>query len=482
MKDNIRYLVINCLLLVWAAASAKAQAPADSGKVFSLQHLQQYVLYHHPVVKQAALLSDAARARVFQSLGKFDPKLEASFSKKEFGNKDYYNNWGNELKVPLWLAGADLKVTYDRNTGDYTNPQYSTIDDGLSGVGLTIPIGQGLIIDERRNTLRQARIMVRYAEAEQIKQIITVWYDAVTQYWNWYYAYSQYILLKDGVKLAQTRYEAVSRQAVLGDKAAIDSVEAHITVQDREIQLAKYEVELNNAQLLLSNYLWSDDEKPLELPANAVPETVDENELLPQKVMIDTLVNYAADQHPELLKLRTKGEQLNLENLYMRELLKPRLNISGMLITSRNTFADYYPKYYDVNWRNYKIGLDFSLPLFLRSERGKLKEVRIKQKDNEYEQQQTAREIENKILASYNALTAYKQQLGIQTASILNQQALLNAEQQKFELGESTLFLINSRETKLIDMKMKKAEMITSYQKKMAELYYKAGTRQNAGQ
>jgi len=478
MQAYFRKCFISLLLLLLMSTTVQAQGKEESSKIFSLHDLEQYVLQHHPVVKQAALLSDAAKARVFQSLGKFDPKLAASFAKKEFGNTDYYNNWGNELKVPLWLAGADLKVSYDRNTGNYTNPQYSTVEDGLSGVGLSIPIGQGLIIDERRNTLRQSRVMVRYAEAEKIKQIITVWYSAVTHYWNWYYAYSQYMLLKDGVKLAQTRYEAVSRQAVLGDKASIDSVEAHITVQDRQLQLSKYEVELSNAKLLLNNFLWNDNETPLELPAIAIPEIVEEQALTPQQVRIDTLVNYAADQHPELLKLKSKSEQLRLENSYMRELLKPKLNLTGMLITSRNTFGNFYPKYYDVNWQNYKIGVDFSFPLFLRSERGKLREVKIKQRDNEYELQQTGREIQNNILASYNVLTAYKQQLGIQSASINNQQTLLTAEQQKFELGESTLFLINSRETKLIDMKIKKAEIISSYQKKMAELYYKAGTRQ----
>ncbi len=469
------------LLSLFFLVPAQAQWIEDSSKFFSLQDMEQYVINNHPVIKQAALLSDAARAIVFQSLGKFDPKLEASFAKKEFGNREYYNNRGNELKVPLWLAGADLKVAYDRNVGDYTNPQYRTIDDGLSGVGLSIPLGQGFIIDERRNTLRQAKLMVKYAEAEKVKQIVTVWYDAITHYWNWYYAYSQYVFLKEGVKLAQVRYEAVSRQAILGDKAAIDSVEANITLQDREIQLAKYSMEVQNAQLLLSNFLWNDNQTPLELPAKAIPGIVNEIDLVPQQMRIDTLVSYAAAQHPELLKLKSKGEQLNIERTYRKEMLKPKLNISGMLITGRNTFGDYSPKYYDVNWQNYKVGIDFSISLFLRSERGKLREVNIKLKDNNYALQQTGREIQNNILASYNTLTAYKQQLTIQTASINNQQALLEAEQQKFELGESTLFLINSRETKLIDMKIKRAEMITGYQKKTAEIYYKAGTRQNAG-
>jgi outer membrane protein TolC len=480
-RKNIFKNILYCLaILSITCTSAAAQQRADSGKVFSLKDLETLVLQHHPIVKQATLLSGGARARVMQALGKFDPKIESEFARKEFGNTDYYNNWGNQLKVPLWLAGADLKIGYDKYTGTYTHPMYRTGDDGLSGVGLSIPIGQGLIIDERRNTLRQARIMTRYAEADRVKQIISVWYNAVKEYWNWYSVYNQYQLVKEGVTLAQQRFEAVSRQTQIGDKPPIDSVEASITVQDREIQLAKLSMEIQNARLILSNYIWGDNETPLELPENAVPPRIAIDSLLPEQAPIDTLVKYAANQHPELIKLRSKGDQLLVEESFRREMLKPKLNVTGTLITSRNTMGDYYPKYYDIGWSNYKFGVDFAFPLFLRSERGKLKEVRLKQQENTYDLQQTGREINNNIYASFNSLKAYKNQLNIQTISINNQQRLLTAELQKFELGESTLFVINSRESKLIDMKIKQAEMVAGYQKTMAELYYKAGTRQSA--
>ena len=143
---------------------------------------------HHPVVKQTLLLGETARAQVTQALGKFDPLVSAAFQNKHFGNSSYYNQWNSELKVPLWLAGADLKVAYDRNVGAYTNPQSRTNNAGLSAVGLSVPLGQGLFIDSRRNTLWQAKAMLSYAEAEQVKNINAIWFQAVSDYWNWYYA------------------------------------------------------------------------------------------------------------------------------------------------------------------------------------------------------------------------------------------------------------------------------------------------------
>ncbi|MET0463236.1 MAG: TolC family protein [Chitinophagaceae bacterium] len=457
--------------------STTKEIPVDSSRIFSVHLFQQMVLKNHPIVRQATLLSAAARADVMQALGKFDPLLESTFDRKEFGNTDYYSNWSNQLKVPLWLAGADLKIGYDHFTGENVNPQYITPEQGLSSVGISIPIGQGFVIDARRNVLRQSKIMMRYAEAERIKQILSVWYAAVSDYWSWYLAFTEYLLLKEGVDLATTRFVALRGQTLIGDKPPIDTVEARITVQDREIQLAKLSIELSNRRLILSNHLWDSTFLPRELPEDAIPELPDEKTLTPEDEKIDTLISYASAQHPSLLMLRARAARLDIERSYRRELLKPRLNLTGSLITARDRFGAFNPHYYDLAWRNYKVGVDFSFPLFLRAERGRLRAVKIQQDQLDLDLQQTDREIRNEIITSYNTLLAYRNQLEIQVASIGYQQQLLDAEQQKYTLGESTLFLINSRETKLIDMKIKRAEMIAGYQKSLARLYYNAGTR-----
>lgn len=476
MKRIKHYIAASLFVLLGVSVSAQT---ADTSKVFSLEDLEEIVFLHHPIVKQAALLSEAAKASVLQSKGYFDPALKAAFNRKLFGHTEYYNNWHSELKVPLYLAGADFKVGYDRNVGVYTNPETHTSDAGLTSVGLSIPLGAGLLIDARRSTLWQAKAMVNYAEADKVKQINSVWFAAVKDYWNWYYAYREYMLVKEGVDLAQKRFQAVRNQTVLGDKPGLDSIEAGITVQDREIQLAKSVIEMQNSMLVLSNHLWNDNGAPLELPKDAIPQSIPVELNLPDRLLLDTLLGLAERAHPELVKLRAKGDQLDIERRYRAEQLKPKLNISGALLSRRNDFGSYVPDYYDFGWSNYKVGVDFAFPLFLRSERGKLKEVKFKQQQVDYDLQQSGREINNNITASYNSLTAYKSQLTVQVQSINNQQVLLTGELQKFDLGESTLFLINSRESKLIDMKIKREGIISGYQKKLAELYYKAGTRQS---
>lgn len=473
-------IVIVFLLLGHALTAQPVRTQPQDTAVFSLNDLSALMLANHPIIRQANLLSEEARQEVMQARGGFDPKLASGFDRKQFGNPDdakslYYNKWANELKVPVWWGGADLKVTYDRFVGQAVNPETRTSNSGLAGVGLSIPLGQGLLIDARRATLKQAQTMLTAAEAERVKQINKVWFSAAKEYWTWYLAYQQVTFLREGFDLADTRFLAVSRRAQIGDAAAVDSVEAKITAQDRQVQLEQALVSLQNAKLMLSTYLWNDSSQPLELPDRAVPQPPAEGVV--KADAFQQLLARAADQHPELLKLDAKVQQLAIEERFRRELLKPQINVTGTLLSQPPLFATQGPAYYDFSLNNYKVGVDFLFPLFLRKERGKLKQVQIKAQQTTLERTQTNRDIQNGVQAAYNDLLALERQIQIQQQSVRNQVVLVRAEQQKFDMGESSLFLVNTRESKLIDMQIKLAELRSKYQKAVAELYYTAGTR-----
>lgn len=480
MKRFYGWLLLTIAISIYSISSAYAQvqtvAIKDTTNLFSLTDLEALMFQYNPMLRQADLLSTQARMQIRAARGKFDPTLKAGFDQKEFGMTEYYNKWASELKIPIWLGGADLKVGYDRMNGDYLNPENYTGNTGLSAVGINIPLGQGLVIDERRRVLRQAQAMAKYAEGERVKQIIAVWFTAVQDYWNWYHAWAQYRLVNEGVILAQTRFDALRIQSYLGDKPAIDTVEAIITLQDRQQQLAKTAVDLANTRLILSNHLWNDKGQPLELPESARPFAAEERSV-PGIAVLDSLLALAGEEHPELQKSRSKQEELLIERRYRAEMLKPKLNVSGSLLSRRTDLGAQVPAQYDYALRNYKVGFDFALPLFLRAERGKLSETKAKLEAVTLGLQDVDRQIRTGVHTTFNALQAYESQLDIQQYNISNQQTLLTAEQQKFELGESTLFLINSRETKLLDMRMKYIELTVHYQKKLAELFYKAGTR-----
>lgn len=472
------------LFLLLLALTARAQndtTGTPAARVFAFSDMADLMTANHPLVRLANSLPDAARQEVLQARGFFDPKLTSGFDRKQFGDAAkpgslYYNNWANELKVPVWLGGADFKLTYDRFTGGRVNPEYLTPNAGLLGVGVSVPIGQGLLIDTRRATLRQAQLLPSLADADRVKQINKLWLSAAKDYWNWYLAQQQVNMLREGFLVADTRFRAVKQRVNLGDAAAIDSVEAQITVQDRQVQLEQALVNGQNARLIVSTYLWNEAGQPIELPARAIPQNALEG--LIDESMYQTLSQRAAENHPELLSLDLKIRQQVIEEQFRRAMLQPQLSVSGVLLSQAATATPEARQLYGFGWNNYKVGVDFALPLFLRKERGKLRQVQIKTQQLRFDRTQTNRDVLNGVSTAYNEIRAIERQRVLQADAVRNQQRLLQAEQQRFELGESSLFLVNTRETKLIDMRIKLEELRSKYQKAVAELYYAAGGKE----
>ena len=118
------------------------------------------------------------------------------------------------------------------------------------------------------------------------------------------------------------------------------------------------------------------------------------------------------------------------------------------------------------------IKFEFSFfPLFLRKERGDLRLAKIKLQDTEFEIDATRVNLQNKISAIKQELESYVAQNEITTEMVADYQRMLQAEEREFQLGESSLFLVNSRESKLIDGQLKAIEIQNKFFSTKAKLF-----------
>lgn len=469
MKTLLAILWIGILTLV---LPAQAQSP-DSAQILTLQQYHRIILANHPVASQAALLTEQARQELRISRGALDPVLSSKLSQKEFGGKDYYTLWNSTLRVPLWF-GPELKAGFEKNEGQFLNPENYVPSDGLSYAGISVPLGQGLFIDERRSSIRQAKLMQGIAEAERLKIINKLLLQATKDYWEWMLQHRTAQLYQEALELTQFRLEAVRSRVQEGDLAAIDTVEALMTLQDRQLLLQQALLELQNARLQVAVHLWSETNEPLELQPSTVPALVGAEVMTVTEEELQALLLAARQNHPELQKLSLKGEQLEVQRRFAANKLLPKLNAEYNVLQ-----RDFYlqPDVVEQEYLegNYKLGLSFSLPLFLREERGKLQLTKAKQRANSLELVQQSREIEADILAAYNELQALQQQLQQQEQMVNNARILRDGELIRFRNGESSLFLINSREVKLLEAQVKLYTLRTKYAKAKTQLYWAAG-------
>ncbi|HFG0577225.1 TolC family protein [Flavobacterium psychrophilum] len=214
---------------------------------------------------------------------------------------------------------------------------------------------------------------------------------------------------------------------------------------------------VKKAKLELSNFIWLKNMIPVEIFDNLTPEeTLKTNQFSnPEKTL---------DNHPKINALENKIEILTIDKKLKANLLLPKIDFSYSYLSE--------PRYFDnYQFNNYKVGIHFYYPLFLRKERGSLKLAQFKLQDAQYSLYLERLQLKNKISSYQAEIQSIKDQKKIINSLVEDNITMLNSEERLFSFGESAVFLINTRENNLVSAQLSKISLENRYFVSHAELF-----------
>lgn len=449
-------------LLLWILIVSFTTNAQDSTGILDYSEFMKRVAEHHPMVFQSRLIGQAGEANLLRSRGGFDPYIYGSVDQKYFSDQKYYSYINGGMKVPTWF-GLSADIGYDRNEGDYVNLIDRIPDAGLWYAGLRLELGNGLIIDQRRAELKKAKIYLEASRIEQKQMLNDLLLNATDAYWKWVTAYHKTKVYEQAMANSEIRFEGVKRSAELGDRPDIDTVESWIQWQNRLVGFQETSLNYMNAQEYLELFLWQDGFVPLEIGSVTPPELQGLNNEAPDAEDRKALDSVSWN-HPSLELGQYKIDQSIIDLRYKREQLKPKLTLKYNALSEpvgNNPFTQY-------NINNYKWGGTFAYPILTRRERGDVRLAKIKLKDQELNLLSKSVEIDYKVKSAYNNWLVSNTQLITYENIVKNYEVLYNAEMKLFNIGESSVFMINSREKALIDAQLKNVDLIYQVQLSVA--------------
>ncbi len=445
-------------------------AQTDSSVILTFDDFMDVVRTHHPIAKQADLQVEKGQTYLLKSKGGFDPILQGDVNQKYYDGSKYYNVMDANLQIPTWF-GIQIQSGYQYTDGDRLNPQNYTPDDGLWYAGISVPLGKGLFIDQRRADLKQAKIYNQSSLVEQRRILNELIYEAGKAYYDWFKAYNKYQVYQEALILAQTRFEGVQQSVIFGDKPAFDTLEAGIQVQTREFQLQQSLMELQNSQELLSVYLWAENYIPLELNPNSIPSNRLNLAPMPFDIGYVEKMDSLKSQHPDILGYQYKIDFKQVEYRLNRENLKPKLDLKYNALSqpvAGNPFTEY-----SIN--NYNWGASLAFPLFVRKARGELRlnDVQLREMRNDLDFKTEL--VEYKANMAINSWKTTYAQINIFNRTVEDYEKLVLGEQTLFDNGESSLFLVNYREISYIDAQTKLIDALAENLKSKLNLEFALG-------
>lgn len=432
-----------------------------AGTPFAFPEFVDLVLANHPVAQQARLVAEQARAELRTAWGAFDPKFSASWDQKRYDGTEYFNYFESALKIPLPI-GADVTLAFDRTMGRYFNPERRTVGNGTFSAGVSIPLGQRIITDERRTALQIARAARDLGEADRTAILNKLLFSAAKDYGAWYEAWRRRAIAQEGEALAAFRLQAVRARVNNGESAPIDTVEGLLELQRREVTRFEAEAAFYIATLNITAYLWDAQGRPTPLPGVAKPVLLGLESGGLDSTRLDGLLQTATTRNPDLLKVQAKVKQAEADRLFATQGLLPFAEAKLSGVGERGNTEQFFQR--ERLDENYKAGLTISSPLLFLKETGKFGSTGAKLEFQQVERDRLRREVEFDARAAIFDLSNLERLLDRQSANVRNAGLLRDAEQIRFENGESTLLILNLRERLVLD----EATKLAAYEAKVA--------------
>jgi len=439
--------------LVWAAplvAPLAAQGAAPPG--LTLDAFLSRVVATHPVARQAEWTRRQVSAELRAARGGFDPAIVASWDLKRFNGVGYYDEVDARLTVPTpW--GVDLKLGWDRAAGQIINPERKTPGAGLLAAGVSVPLGPRLVTDERRTALRQAELAEEAAEADRLGSLARLTQGAAREWGAWAEAEARARIADEGVALAAFRLEAVRRRVETGDAAAIDSVEAVAEWERRRVAALEATAQRTAARLAVAGYLWRTDGAPDSLAAGVAPGEAMAFMVPPGPAA----VRRAVETHPAVAQARARFLQADAQRRLSAFSVLPTASVEVSSLAAGTSFGAVPTG----GASDYKAAAAVRIPLLARRELGRLAATEARARQLALDRDRIRRDVELTAERARVELDAVTAQVAAQARVVAASEALLAAEQRRFDAGESSLLIVNLRERAVLDERLRAAQLLS---------------------
>jgi outer membrane protein TolC len=435
-------------------------------KIFTEKELVAAVLKYHPVAKQADIGVSITRTGILSAKGEFDPQVKSESSQKEFDGIAYYRHITNEIRLPVWY-GIDLYAGNEKITGSRINPEETT--GVVTYLGFSVQPIRHLLMDKRRAALLKARNLFQLSEVQRKIEINDLLRESLNSYWTWWEKYHVQQVIKTALQNAEKRLVFVRTAFRLGERPAMDTVEAYTQVQSFQVMHLEALEKFIKATLEVSSFLWTANGQQFELSLDVAPQ---QYEPVPGMLLADIL--NVAQTHPELIQYTYQLNEGKIDKKLAFQSLLPDVQLRY------NQTGRDLDKTVNAPWfnNNFRFGISVSMPLRFSQGRGDYQEAKLRIQRVELQQRNKRAQLLIKVRQYYTEWQQTENRLSVQLALLANVNALQKGEEMKFQNGESSLFLVNARELKTIEAEQKVYELRAKAKQAAADLRWSAGMLQ----
>lgn len=452
--------------VAWAVASLVTSAAAQTPTPLTANDVVLAVERALPLLEQARRDVQAAEGDLTAARGAFDLGVSASGLRLD---GEYENSrFSSVFEQPLAAWGATAYGGYRTGRGTFAtyDGKAETSDSGALLAGIDVPLLRGRGIDERRAGRRAAEIGVERAIRQVDVARLSFVSTALFHYWDWVAAGRQRDIARALLALAEARDVQLADAVALGQVAAIERTDNRRAILQRRSALASAERLLESTAIDLSLYYRGPDGAPLRPTAERLPN-------LPAADaggVPDEAAAVAAGlaRRPEVLARRLARDRFQVDIKLAENTLLPSLDLFSEVSRERREAAK--------GGASLEVGLAFKLPVQRRKATGQTIKARAGLARADLDVRWTEDQVRAEVQDAVSAVRAARAVLDAVAAEVQVAGELEQLERDRFDLGDSTQFLVNLRELATADAAVREVRARADYQKALVRLERASGS------
>ena len=482
----------------------------DGTLTLSLQQYIELVLTNHGDVQVAKLNVYSQENQVQAALSPFDPQFAASFeaqratspSRDVLQGGDVVSSLGQAANATFQKTfdyGTNLRATFSSNrTSD--NRSTATFNPSLRE-NFSLDLSQPLLRGRGRSIQRIpyfiARIELDRSTEQARQQIIGIIAQAENQYWTAVQQRESLEVQRNNLNLAQTSLERSRRELELGAISPLDIYQPEQQAANAQVGVTNATYQLEQAEAAVRRQIGADldpdfRDMPLNLTESADPP---ENPIVLNE---EEQVALAFQMRPDLTFQRRQLDVRDLQIKQATNQLRPDLSLTAsystqglggnsLLRDENDNLIGIVPgglsnalgQLFGLDFPTYAVGLSLDLPLRNRQAAANLANQEIAKRQDLYD----LRTIEQEIRLDVVQAIAQVEQAKAGVAQALEarrfSQLRLDAEQQRYDLGVSTIFFLLQAQDALIQSENQVLNQSINYRRSLTGLFQATGSLLN---
>lgn len=426
--------------------------------------------------------------------------------------KSFVYNFSLEQQVK---TGGRYNLSFEnaRNSTTSTfvnlNPQFSSVVQ----FNFTQPLLRNFRIDRNRHEIKIAKKRLGVADSQFRQRVIDILSSVQNAYWELVYSIRNRTVAEDAVNLARKQFEMNQRLVGAGTLAPVEIVSAKAEVERREESVLQAVENVAKAENALKGMIL--DSRTSEYWEYVVLPT-DGEEIEPVSLKLDDAIAIALKNRPELEQVRLQSELNTIDTGFFRNQTRPQIDFLGQygftglsgrarpsstLSTNQAlidrvdflsslqglgpvpvpppaTVQDFLvggygrdlSNLFGQDFRSVRVGFTVSLPVRNRTAQANLGRSLAEGRILDAERQQLEQRVVVEVRNALQSVRTAEKRLQAARESRVASEKQLESEDRQYEAGETTNFLVLTRQNELSAARGREIRALADYNEAIAAL------------